>query len=276
MAWILLEGLDRSGKSTVAEMYKRKGFDVVHMEAPDKKYFQPGYSGPSYLEEVVNMYTIYDGKDVLFDRTIYGECIWPEIFNRQALLTDEDFEYLQRLEYNNDAVKILMYDQNTEAHWQRCVDNNEPINRLQFVQASRLYDKLAQKYNFDKRQLGDFSEEDSDGVDKPLTDIKNNGNPNDSGDIRQNSTRADSKSDGNNSSETLDEKLERANAIRSLLKSSLIKKKGEVFNKLEQDIKLFLEKELEDIFTEKKQAEFTHEEILLLKGIANRLKEKTG
>lgn len=276
MAWILLEGLDRSGKSTVAEMYKRKGFEVVHMEAPNKKYFQPGYSGPSYLEEIVNMYTIYDGKNVLFDRTIYGECIWPEIFNRQALLTDEDFEYLQRLEYNNDAVKILMYDQNTEAHWQRCVDNNEPINRLQFVQASRLYDKLAQKYNFDKRQLGDFSEEDSDGVDKPLTDIKNNGNTNDSGNIRQDSARTDSKPDGNNSSETLDEKLERANAIRSLLKSSLIKKKGEVFTKLEQDIKLFLEKELEDIFTEKRQAEFTHEEILLLKGIANRLKEKTG
>ena len=28
MSWIILEGLDRTGKSTVAELYKEKGFEV--------------------------------------------------------------------------------------------------------------------------------------------------------------------------------------------------------------------------------------------------------
>ena len=72
MAWIQVEGVDRSGKSSVAEMYKTQGYEVVHMDAPDKKYFIPGYSGPSYLEEMVDMYTKYSGKDVVFDIRIVG------------------------------------------------------------------------------------------------------------------------------------------------------------------------------------------------------------
>lgn len=274
MAWILLEGLDRVGKSSVAEMYKKQGFDVVHMSAPDKKYFQPGYSGPSYLEEIVDMYNIYSGKNVLFDRTIYGECVWPEIYNRQALLTQEDFEYLQRLEYNNDAVRILMYDENTEAHWQRCVENNEPLNRLQFVQAGRLYDDLAKRYNFEKHQLNDFKE----GVEQSRNEAKNGGNDGMPGTIQREEgagTHAASRS-ANSSSTTLEEKLERANAIRSLLDTSLVKKKGDVFRKLEEDIKVFLENELENIFSEPKHNDFTQEEVQILKIYAQRIKEKLG
>jgi len=102
VAWIILEGLDRSGKSTLAEIYKNQGFQIVHMEAPNKRYFKPGYAGASYLEEILEMYSKYAGKDVVFDRSPYGELVWPEIFGRQALLDDEDFEYLRQIEFNNE------------------------------------------------------------------------------------------------------------------------------------------------------------------------------
>ena len=273
MAWILLEGLDRSGKSSVAEMYKKQGFDVVHMSAPDKKYFQPGYSGPSYLEEIVDMYSIYKGKDVVFDRTIYGEKVWPEVFNRIPCLNDEDYEYLQSLEYNEDAVRIYMKPEDQEAHWQRCVQNKEPLNRLQFVTAGRLYDELARKYNFETRQLSDFSEEDAEtipGTNKPDVSV-----PDSAGDVRKPS-KPEPKVRKTVDARSLESKLSRANAIRTLLDTSLVRKKGPEFEELEQDIKNFLEKELKNIFTEERVDDFTQEEVQILKVYASRIKEKLG
>ena len=276
MAWILLEGLDRSGKSTVAAHYKEQGYDVVHMQAPNKKYIQPGYSGESYLEEIVRMYTIYGGKDVVFDRTIYGEEVWPEVYNRMPQLNAEDLEYLAQLEYNNNAVKYVMYDENKEAHWQRCVDNNEPLNRLQFTQARGLYDKLATNHNFIRRQLGDFEEEF-----KSVVELQEEGtsagDADTTGTIQQpKGSQSDPVLSSPSRGVSLEEKLERANAIRSLLKSSLVKKKGDVFGKLEQDIKHFLEEELEGIFKEKQKLDFTSEEVKILKLTAQRMKEKLG
>lgn len=271
MAWILLEGLDRSGKSSVAEMYKKQGYEIVHMSAPDKKFFQPGYSGESYLEEIVDIYTIYNGKDVLFDRTVYGELVWPEIYNRMPLLAAEDFEYLQRLEYNNDAIRYLMYDENVDAHWKRCVDNKEPLNRLQFVQAGRMYDKLATKYNFEKRQLHDFVDEQAVA---PSKNVGSNGTSSNTGQSRTSGETTKSAPIPCNNS--LEEKLERANAIRGLLQSPLVKKKGEIYESLEKDIKLFLEKELQEIFSEPKKNDFTQEEIQILKLTAQRMKDKLG
>jgi len=280
VSFVILEGLDRSGKTSVANIYKKQGFDIVHMEAPDKKYTQPGYSGPSYLEEIVDMYNIYAGKDVVFDRSPYGECVWPEVYNRMPCLTLEDLEYLSRLEYNNNTTKILMYDEDVEAHWNRCVANNEPINRLQFVQAGRLYDELATKHNFEKRQLKDFSVKEheevknEDGKDKISKSF--NGNTDSTRTLRQSNNETYTNVQSTDSKEALESKLERANAIRGLLKAPLVKKKGEAFQRLEKDIKVFLEQELENIFKEERKEEFTQDEVQILKIYASRIKEKLG
>lgn len=265
MAFILLEGLDRSGKSTVAELYKKKGYKVVHMNAPDKKYFEQGYSGPSYLEEIVDMYSAYNGKNVLFDRTCYGELVWPIIYGRKALLSAEDLEYLQQLENNSDTTKILMYDESKEAHWQRCVDNKEPLNRMQFVQAGRLYDDLAREYGFERKQLKDFVK-----IEAGKSNSKNESASSTS------ETRTPEVALVVTEVNTLETKLERANAIRDLLSTSLVKKKGDAFLSLDQDIKRFLEKELENIFTEKKTDDFTNDEVKILKIYAQRIKDKMG
>ena len=288
MTWIILEGLDRSGKSTVADLYAQQGFSRVHMEAPDKKYFRKDYGGASYLEEILDLYTKYAGKDVIFDRSPYGELIWPEIFGRQALLSEDDFDYLQRIEYNNDAVKILMFDENKDAHWQRCVDNKEPLTRQQFMHASRLYEDMSKTFNFEKKQLNEFikvdqsrnqrNEETDSEIESSKSNLRNNspaGNLRQSGKGQPGGRDQDPEFSSVLQSQ-LDKKLERANAIRDLLSTNIIRKKGSAYTDLENDVRQFLEQQLENIFNEPKKNDFTEEEVKILKIYAQRIKEKLG
>lgn len=289
MTWIILEGLDRTGKSSVADMYSKLGFEVIHMNAPNKSYFRKDYGGPSYLEEMIDLYSTYAGKDVVFDRSAYGELIWPEIFGREALLGQEDFEYLQRIEYNNDTLRILMYDQDKDAHWQRCVDNKEPLTKQQFIHATRLYEDMAKTFNFQKKQLNDFAEQNSErnssrsesdadgssGSQPTKSNMRSNGS---TGALRQPRPQsADEDPELSNMVQSqLDKKIERANAIRDLLSSVIIKKKGNAYADLEKDVRQFLEQQLENIFNEPKKDDFTEEEIKILKIYAQRIKEKLG
>ncbi|MHA1676318.1 MAG: hypothetical protein ACTSU6_03990 [Candidatus Njordarchaeales archaeon] len=285
MAWILLEGLDRSGKSTVAEYYKEQEYEVVHMDAPHKKFSQTGYAGPSYLEEMVEMYNLYAGKDVVFDRTGYGELIWPEVFNRMPLLNDEDYEYLSQLEYNQDAVRYLMVPDDAEAHWKRCVANKEPINRIQFVQAGRLYDKLKNERGFERKQLSDFSEmarkkkqtAKNEKTSKDLSKKKKSLNR-DAGNTSSSRSNSSShlldKSDENCSVLTMEQKLNKANAIRTVLGGKIIRKKDSAYENLEQDIRGFLNQKLEELFSEGITDNFTGDEITVLKSMAQRIMEK--
>ena len=61
--FVIIEGLDRSGKSTLANSIKNKFeyFEIVHCSKPktDDPY-----------QEYLEMFQKYDGKDVIFDRFI--------------------------------------------------------------------------------------------------------------------------------------------------------------------------------------------------------------
>lgn len=271
MAWIILEGLDRTGKSTVADLYKRSGYEVVHMNAPDKKYSQPGYTGPSYLDEMLDIYMRYTNKDVVFDRSIYGEFVWPFVYNRKAQLTDDDLEVLQDLENANMTERYLLFDSNVDAHWKRCVDNKEPLNRPQFNQANIYFDKMARKYNFAKKQLADFSE-----LQKSLTvDLSSEAkvdppkvegwpSPKLADSIRAAATSTPP--------ELL--KLQKANAINDVLAKRIIKQKGDMYDALEKDVRDFLVKKLSTIFGEDKSSNFSDDEVQILKIYVKQLKQK--
>ena len=286
MAWILVEGLDRSGKSSVAEYYKKKGYTIVHMEAPSKKYYAEGYAGESYLEELVRLYSKYEGMNVLFDRTVYGELVWPNVYGRQSLLEPEDLDYLGQIERNNSTEKILMYDSNTEAHWQRCVDNNEPLTRQQFGRASLFYDRLAKEYGFKRKQLTDFPEimplaQSAPVATKTVESVqRNDGNVSDSKPLNANpelgvAPRRDGTDRSKRAVESLDDRLELANTIREVLQSKILRKKGGAYDDLEKDIKQFLQVKLEEIFVGKQEEKsFSEDEIVILKLYAQRIKEK--
>jgi hypothetical protein len=275
MTWILIEGLDRSGKSSLTESYKKQGYTVVHMEAPSKKFYADNYSGETYFEELVRMYGKYAGQKVVFDRTPYGELVWPNIYGRKALLEAEDLDYLGELERNNSAERILMFDKNIEAHWQRCVDNNEPLTRQQFGRASIFYDRLASDYGFKKKQLTDFDE--FSGVTKSpsssATVVSTNEDPSKTKPDEPGSVR--STVDSSRAQQfTLDNKLELANAIKDVLQGKILKKKGGLYDELENQIKVFLQDKLEEIFVGKQDKTFSEEETMILKLYAKRIKEK--
>lgn len=294
MSWICLEGLDKSGKSTLAEHYKKLGYKVIHMGPPDKKYFQPGYNGESYLEELVELYQKHAGQKVVWDRTPYGELIWSQTFGRKQMLSEEDIDYLSGIERNNDAEHILMYDENIEAHWQRCVDNKEPLTRQQFGRANIFYDRLVKDYGFVKRQLSDFPgfERIKSGRDGGTGDSvilpneeslhKHDGNIDVTGSgtpVTGLGNEISIRTNGASPSivGSIEDKLERANAIRSLLQGQILKKKGGSYDDLELVLRGFLQQELDKLFTAKSSTqELTDEEVGILKLYVKRIKEKMG
>lgn len=280
MSWIILEGVDRSGKSSVSELFASKGFEVVHFKAPDKKFIQPGYAGPSYTDEILELYMSCDGKDIVFDRSVYGELVWPYVYDRNPQISEDDLEILREFEDRNEVQRFLMIDPDKEAHWKRCVDNNEPLNANQFKLASRLYEKLAHEQNFLPRQLGDFdgqkanNRETSSSFEKKESEAQ--GAPKDNSDADDTTNRPILEK----TEETLperQEKLETANAINQLLSKRIVRSKGPIFDRIEEDIRGFLDKKLSEIFgTQTDQTSFTDHEIQVLKVFCQRLEEKQG
>ena len=260
MSWIILEGLDQTGKSTVADLYREKDFEVVHLSAPDKKYLKTGYVGPGYVDELMELYVHHSGRDVVFDRSPYGELVWPEVYNRAPQLTEDDLEALIEIEQQNQIHRILMYDKNVDLHWRRCFENKEPIDRKQFSKARALFEQVSINYNFEKKELTDFLSHDK---------IRERRNRVVKAKIQPKlDTASLKKSELNPIS-----KLEKANAINNVLSTRIIKKKGDMFDGLEDDIREFLTDRL-NVLLGGEAKSFTNNEVEILKLYCKRIKDK--
>jgi hypothetical protein len=278
VSWIILEGLDRTGKSSVAKLYKSKGFEVIHFSAPDKKYTHHDYVGPSYFEDIMDMYMQLSGKDIVFDRSIYGELVWPEIYGRDPLLSEEEVEELLAIEHNNFTQHVMLYDQNVKGHWERCVANNEPLTQDQFHKARKLFFEVADRYGFGKKTIMDFkifpektgsSEEESDS--KRERGAADENNTSSAGDSRQEDFSEGGKANRGHSVDPK-RKLEKANAIDKVLSSRIIRNKGDIYEELESDIRLFLEDRMSDLLGEETKG-LTGDEVKILKLYVQRLKK---
>jgi len=269
MALIILEGLDRTGKSSVAQYFQDKGFELIHMSAPAK-----GTAPDTYMGEMIDMLTGFAGRDVVLDRSHYGELIWPNVYGREPLLSDDDMEALREIEDSLQVNRILMHDPNIEAHWKRCVDNKEPLTKVQFIKARNLYNGMAEKYGFNKKTLGDFPEalalskqSTQDSSKAEAAPLQSEGER--SGEASKSSSASDSRT-------PQQIKLDRANAINEVLAKRIIKGKGGVYDELERSVRGFLNTELGKLFgqTQPNKTEFSPEEVQLLKFFCERLKSK--
>lgn len=253
MSLIILEGLDRVGKTSVATHFQAKGYELIHQSAPAK-----GMTTDLFLEEQMLLVSRAASNDIVLDRSYYGELVWPQVYGREALLSEEQLEALRELEESVGTTRILMYDPNVEAHWKRCVDNQEPLTKPQFVRARSLFSAMAEKYNFSRKTLQDFSEititaEEPKAkieVEKPVVVAKL-------------------------TNEQV--KLETANAINDILGKRIIKQKGPIFDKIESNLRTFLNTELGKILGTKNETvagQFSNEEVELLRFFCQKLKEK--
>lgn len=255
MTWIVIEGVDCSGKSSVSDIYKQKKYEIHHMSAPDKKFSEPGYAGVSYLDECLETYMHFDGKDVVFDRSIYGEMVWPDVYGRKNQLSSEDIEVLRELEQNNNTEYILMSPTDYEAHWQRCVESKQPLNRGQFNMSIALYDKLEKRFSFQKKVLSDYNE-DMINNDKKDTDV-----------ILDPTPKEEDKS-------IYQLKLDEANAINLILSAKIVKRKGSIYDVIEKSIRAHLQEKLSNIFNNNNaNNSLTNDEIFIFKKYVSKLKQ---
>ena len=72
----------------------------------------------------------------------------------------------------------------------------------------------------------------------------------------------------------MEQKLNKANAIRAVLDSKIIKKKNNAYEDLEEDIRGFLREKLEELFSERPKDAFTGDEVTVLRSMAQRILEK--
>ena len=259
MSLLILEGLDRTGKSTVAEYYRTKGYEVIHQSAPAK-----GMTADLFLEESMQLITSASAKDIVLDRSYYGELIWPTVFGREPLLTEDAIEILQEIEESVGIERILMHDPNVEAHWKRCVDNHEPLTKAQFVKARTLYSAMAEKYKFIKKTIRDYPES------QTLVSVESSKHV----EVIQTPQVKTSDSILKLTKEQL--KLETANAINDVLAKRIVKQKGQVFDQIENNLRSFLNAELGKILGTKTETsgQFSNEEVELLRFFCKKLKEK--
>lgn len=266
MALILLEGLDRTGKSSLAQKFEEEGYEIVHMSAPSKHYTQPGYVGPSYMDDMIELIQQAATRDIVLDRTHYGELIWPTVYGRKPMLTDDDIDVIREIEESVGVRRILMYDSNIEAHWDRCVANNEPLTRPQFLRARTMYERMANKYQFEKLTLEEIL---PDAIE--TKSLSNN--------VKESIRVADVKvanaaSPNKKTKEQL--QLEKANAINEVLSKRIVKGKGPVYDDIEKEVRLFLNKKLGTILGSEDKDSLTLEEITVIRAFVKRIKEKAN
>lgn len=255
MSLIILEGLDRTGKSSVAAHFQAKGFELVHQSAPEK-----GTTADLFLEEQMQLISRASSQDIVLDRSYYGELVWPEIYGRESLLSEESIEALRELEESVGVTRILMIDPNIEAHWKRCVDNKEPLTKPQFVRARTLFSAMADKYSFERKTIHNFPE-----IVVAQPEVK----------VTESSQVVIAAPVQKLTNEQL--KLETANAINDILGKRIIKQKGQIYDKIEINLRTFLNTELGKILgtkTENTQSQFSGEEVELLRFFCKKLKEK--
>ena len=276
--FIILEGIDRSGKSTVAKYFQSKGFQYIHFAAPDKKYNDPTYLGASYFDDMVELYSNLTGQDVVFDRSVWGEMVWPYVYKRRPQLGDADLTYLRDLERDNGAQHYLLVDPDREAHWARCVANKEPLTRDQFDKAYVYYERMALTHGFEVKDTKAFYKELTGNElgkavsDEPKIELMK---PKLAETPIEIAKKPQIKTTFLEPSDPV-RKLEEANAINDILSNRILKKKGDVFEIIESDIRGYLSNKLNKLLGSNVETELSNEEIQVLKVFVQRIKEKEG
>ena len=239
MSLILLEGIDKVGKTTVASYFETLGYERVHLSAPTK-----GTTSDQYLQEMVELVSSAATKDITLDRSHYGELIWPQIYGRKPLLDEEAIDAIREIEESVGVQRIWMTDSNVEAHWKRCFDNKEPLDKVQFTRARALYSSMAHKYNFEPITLQSFikkfpeAQEIVDQQDTAILETKTLQVPDkDSSEIVESISNVFKKTPEQH-------KLEVANVINDILSKRILKGKSGIYDDLENELRLFLNAKL--------------------------------
>lgn len=133
---IILSGPDSCGKTTLAEKLRHKyNMKIIHSTATTRN-------------DLYYHLDLLDYQDnTIFDRFSVGEMIFPKIYGRKAMLTEEEFyETLKRVKDNNDMY-IIFICSDVEILKKRLIDRGETDYLTEIVQQCELYVDVAEKMN---------------------------------------------------------------------------------------------------------------------------------
>lgn len=268
--WIFLEGIDKTGKSDVANKFKEIGFEVVHENNPSP-YLDPTYIGPTYFEHFMLKLPEYANKNIVFDRSFFTEMFgYPQTYNRESCLSEEDVNIIiEDFLYQHEVHKFCMVDLDVESHWKRCVQFKEPLDRHQFNKLISYQTSACKKWGFEAKTLQNFTPEFLSQF-KPKTETKTEPKieklsmpkvtpPESLRPIKREYT----------------EKLERGLVIQELMDRRILPNKSK-YDSIEVKVKDFLYSLLQtEVFSEvKPESTFTQEEESTLKQFARGLLSK--
>jgi hypothetical protein len=148
---VIIEGPDKVGKSTI--------IDTVYKDYKKEHFVKPAssFTIETFYEEMANKIKSIK-EPTVWDRSYYGEVVYARVYGRQPKVNDLFLSSIQTVEREFNVKKILMYDEDVEAHWQRCIDYNEPVSREQFELANSLYKDL-ERWEFQLKTFTDFEVE---------------------------------------------------------------------------------------------------------------------
>ena len=141
---IILEGVDCCGKSTLAKNMKNilGDVDIVHCTGSDPKDFD------FYHQTMRKL-------NVIYDRHLVGEMIYPEIFNREPNLTEEEFEELLNIADKLGVYIFIIIPDNDviKARLDAERPNEEDEIKQRYAYINRRFEEIALKYNNKHRSI---------------------------------------------------------------------------------------------------------------------------
>lgn len=157
---IIVEGIDRSGKSTVCDFLVKNQFSYYHFDYPRES-------------DVVSIYERYFNentqflKDCVFDRAMYSEWVYSRYYDRKSTMSIQHINYFENLfkSKSNDGNACLLYVEN-EISQNLSLLNEEGEGKIQsidqIIQLRKYYYEIMRKsslpiftYNYNFQRIED-------------------------------------------------------------------------------------------------------------------------
>lgn len=127
---VIIEGLDRTGKSTLAHLIsKETGAQVTHFSKPEK---EPVFE---YTDPLLAL--THKSRNV-FDRYHVGELVWPTIFGRASSFSPVQNAYVEMALQSRGAV-IVKTRRNMDDLREHLIRDNEPLDPGMAEHAEELF-----------------------------------------------------------------------------------------------------------------------------------------
>lgn len=157
----ILEGIDRNGKSTLAEEFKKLGYHYVFFGKVDFDPYDMHFNFiTNELPKLVKKY-----QNIVLDRSYFSELVYGSFFRNKHYYKLDKYDYLDKFLNTFFKVKIVYCQTDINTNWQLIQKENKKEiitfkkletlrNKLNNVLANSCIDKI--NYDFKTNTINDI------------------------------------------------------------------------------------------------------------------------